>query len=45
MNLNPAPELAPQLKQLRLSGIFDSLEARNRQAIEAKLPTPTSWRC
>ena len=37
MNLNPAPELAPQLKQLRLSGIFDSLEARNRQAIEAKM--------
>jgi len=35
--MNPAPELAPQLKQLRLSGIFDSLEARNRQAIEAKL--------
>lgn len=27
--MNPAPELAPQLKQLRLSGIFDSLEARN----------------
>ena len=23
MNLNPAPELAPQLKQLRLSGIFE----------------------
>ena len=37
MSLNPAPELAPQLKQLRLSGIFDSLEARNRQAIEAKM--------
>lgn len=37
MNLNPAPELAPQLKQLRLSGIFDSPEARNRQAIEAKM--------
>jgi DNA replication protein DnaC len=35
--MNPAPELAPQLKQLRLSGIFDSLEARNRQAIEAKM--------
>lgn len=35
--MNPAPELAPQLKQLRLSGIFDSLEARNRQAIEGKL--------
>lgn len=37
MSLNPAPELAPQLKELRLSGIFDSLEARNRQAIEAKM--------
>ena len=36
--MNPSPELAPQLKQLRLSGIMDSLEARNRQAIEAKLP-------
>lgn len=35
--LNPVPELAPNLKQLRLSGILDSLEARNRQAIEGKL--------
>jgi DNA replication protein DnaC len=35
--LNPAPELAPQLKALRLSGILDSLEARNRQAIDSKL--------
>ncbi len=35
--MNPSPELAPQLKQLRLSGILDSLEARNRQAIDAKL--------
>ncbi len=35
--INPIPELAPQLKQLRLSGILDSLEARNRQAIESKL--------
>ena len=35
--LNPAPELAPALKQLRLSGILDSLEARNREAIQAKL--------
>jgi DNA replication protein DnaC len=35
--MNPAPELAPQLKQLRLSGILDSLEARNRQAIDSKL--------
>lgn len=36
--MNPAPELSHQLKQLRLSGIMDSLEARNRQAIDAKLP-------
>lgn len=35
--MNPVPELAPQLKQLRLSGILDSLDARNRQAIDAKL--------
>src|SRR5574338_605061 len=35
--MNPIPALAPQLKQLRLSGILDSLEARNRQAIDAKL--------
>ena len=37
MNLNPIPELAPQLKLLRLSGILDSLEARNRQAIDGQL--------
>ncbi len=35
--MNPIPELSPQLKLLRLSGILDSLEARNRQAIESKL--------
>jgi DNA replication protein DnaC len=35
--MNPIPELSPQLKQLRLSGILDSLEARNRQAIDSKL--------
>ncbi len=35
--MNPIPELIPHLKQLRLSGILDSLEARNRQAIESKL--------
>jgi DNA replication protein DnaC len=35
--MNPIPELTPHLKQLRLSGILDSLEARNRQAIDAKL--------
>jgi DNA replication protein DnaC len=34
---NPIPELSPQLKQLRLSGILDSLDARNRQAIDSKL--------
>lgn len=31
------PELTPHLKQLRLSGILDSLDARNRQAIDGKL--------
>lgn len=35
--LNPNPELAQQLKLLRLSGILDSIQARNRQAIEGKL--------
>jgi hypothetical protein len=35
--MNPMPELTPMLKQLRLSGITDSIETRNRQAIEEKL--------
>lgn len=35
--MNPIPELTPALKQLRLSGILDSLAARNRQAIDGKL--------
>ena len=35
--MNPLPELTPALKQLRLSGILDSLEARNRQAIDGQL--------
>jgi len=35
--MNPMPELAPLLKQLRLSGMLDSLEQRNRQAIEQQL--------
>lgn len=35
--MNPAPELSTHLKQLRLSGILDSLQARNREAIQAKL--------
>ncbi len=34
----PSPELSPLLKRLRLSGILDSLEKRNREAIENKLP-------
>jgi DNA replication protein DnaC len=38
--MNPMPELTPQLKQLRLSGILDSLETRNREAIESKMPYP-----
>lgn len=35
--MNPIPELSPLLRQLRLSGILDTLETRNRQAIEGKL--------
>lgn len=35
--MNPIPELNPALKQLRLSGILDSLDVRNRQAIDGKL--------
>lgn len=38
--MNPMPELTPMLKQLRLSGILDSLESRNREAIAAKLAYP-----
>lgn len=35
--MNPMPELIPMLKELRLSGVLDSLESRNRQAIDQKL--------
>lgn len=35
--MNPIPELTPALKQLRLSGILDSLDTRNRQAIDGHL--------
>ncbi len=35
--MHPMPQLLPLLKQLRLSGIFDSLEMRNKQAVEQKL--------
>jgi DNA replication protein DnaC len=34
--MNPSPELIPMLKQLRLSGILDSIENRNRQALAEK---------
>lgn len=35
--MNPSPELNTILKQLRLSGVLDSLEQRNRQAIDGQL--------
>ena len=35
--MNLIPELTHLLKQLRLSGILDSLDARNREAIDRKL--------
>jgi hypothetical protein len=35
--MSPSPDLIPLLKQLRLSGILDSLEARNREAIDDHL--------
>ena len=38
--INPMPELTPLLKQLRLSGMTDSLAMRNREAIEHQLSYP-----
>lgn len=38
--INPIPELNPMLKQLRLSGMTESLAQRNREAIEGKLSYP-----
>jgi DNA replication protein DnaC len=35
--MNPSPELNTILRQLRLSGILDSLEQRNREAIDGQL--------
>ena len=35
--MQPMPELTPMLKQLRLSGFLDSLEVRNRQAVQDSL--------
>ena len=40
MTITPLPELTPVLKQLRLSGILDSLDTRNREAIQHKLSYP-----
>lgn len=36
--MNPMPELTPVLKQLRLSGILETLMQRQRDAMEAKMP-------
>ena len=38
--MTPLPELGPMLKQLRLSGITESLDRRNREAIEHKMTYP-----
>ena len=35
--MNPAPELAPMLKKLHLNGLLETLEKRNREAIERKM--------
>ncbi len=35
--MNHFPQLDHQLKQLRLTGMLQSLEARNRQALEARM--------
>jgi DNA replication protein DnaC len=35
--INPSPELNTILKQLRLSGVLDSLKQRNREAIDGQL--------
>ena len=43
--MNPMSEHAPMLKQLRLSGILDSLEVRNKQAIDKKMAYAKSDPC
>ena len=40
MTVTSLPELTPVLKQLRLSGLLDSLDTRNREAIQSKLTYP-----
>ncbi len=39
-SMTPLPELTPILQQLRLSGLLESLDARNCEAIENKLTYP-----
>jgi DNA replication protein DnaC len=38
--MDPFTQLLPRLKQLRLSGLLDSLDVRNRQAIDERLSYP-----
>ena len=45
MQPNPMPELTPHLKQLRLSGLLETLSQRNREAIEKKLSYPEFLAC
>lgn len=35
--MGPVDELVPVLKKLRLSGVFETLDLRNREAIEGEL--------
>lgn len=35
--MNPMPQLAPTLRQLRLSGVLDSLEVRTKQAVSEQM--------
>ncbi len=37
MPMNPIEKVIPQIKSLRMSGILDSLEIRNKQAVDQKL--------
>jgi DNA replication protein DnaC len=37
MSMNPVEKVIPQIKSLRMSGILDSLEVRNQQAVDQKL--------
>ena len=35
--MNPKPDLTPMLRKLRMDGVLQSLEVRNRQAIESRM--------